>query len=93
MAINTPPPSSPRRGLRGLHLSKEIASELMEAADLFVKGGSPWQSIRALAPHFNVDHKTAGDHVRRAGRRKASQQRTTDCQSARVNSWRNGDPR
>jgi hypothetical protein len=43
------------------------------AADWFVAGGSPWPSVRALARHLGCHHKTAGDYVKRAQRRKASQ--------------------
>jgi hypothetical protein len=43
------------------------------AADWFVAGGSPWPSVRALARHLGCHHKTAGDYVKRAERRKTSQ--------------------
>jgi hypothetical protein len=66
MASRTCPQLQP-----GQRLPKEKARELAEAADSHVKGGSRWRSIRALARHFGVHHKTAGDYVSRAEQRQA----------------------
>jgi hypothetical protein len=49
------------------------SAEWAAAADWFVAGGSPWPSVRALARHLGCHHKTAGDYVKRAERRKASE--------------------
>jgi hypothetical protein len=57
--------------LPGQHLSKEMVKEITEVAVRFVKGESPWPSIRALARHFNVHPKTAGHYVSRAKQRQA----------------------
>jgi hypothetical protein len=56
---------------RGQRLPMELATELAKAADWFVKGGSHWPSIRALARHFDVHPKTAGHYVLRAKQRQA----------------------
>jgi hypothetical protein len=67
-AVGTPPPN----WKNGMRLPEETARKLAAAAEWFVKGGSPWRSIRALARHFGVHHTTAGDHVQRAERRSSS---------------------
>ena len=71
-----PPTPSPTSGVQGAHISEDTAKNLRAAADLFVSGGSPLRSIRALARHFGVHHTTAGDYVLRAKWRKASEERT-----------------
>jgi len=60
----------------GAHLPDEFSKDLREAAEWFIRGGSPWRSVRALASDYQVHHRTAGEYVERArgvGRRKASQ--------------------
>jgi hypothetical protein len=51
----------------------KVSETWAAAADWFVTGGSPWPSVRALARHLGCHHKTAGDYVKRAERRKTSQ--------------------
>lgn len=51
----------------------KVSEEWAVAAEWFVTGGSPWPSVRALARHLGCHHKTAGDYVKRAEWRKASQ--------------------
>jgi hypothetical protein len=70
-------PAKPARGprLSGVHLAPEMSEALMAGAEWFVRGESPWRSIRALAGEFQVHWTTAGDYVKRAERRKVSQQR------------------
>src|SRR5262249_59428963 len=77
--------SSSPTPLPGQHVPEELARELEEAADWYLKGGSPWRSIRAIARHFGVHHNTAGDHVQRAERRKGSQPRTANRQLKSLN--------
>jgi hypothetical protein len=54
-------------------LPKAKSEELTKAAELYAQGGSRWPSIRALSRDFGCHHKTAGDYVRRAQERMASQ--------------------
>jgi hypothetical protein len=51
----------------------KVSEERAATADWFVTGASPWPSVRALARHLDCHHKIAGDYVKRAERRKASQ--------------------
>ncbi len=72
------------------HLPEDAVRDLQEAADWFTRGGSPWRSIRDLARGFNVHHKTAGDYVRQAERRQASQLRTDRRRGGILNTWGGG---
>jgi len=80
MAVSKPPQSS----RQGMHLSDEASRELSEAADWFVRGKSPWPSIRALAREYSVHHSTAIYHVRRAKERRALRQALPRRNDSRV---------